>query len=321
MFKRIISVMGLLFIMILFSGTANALENPEKNLTVIDNGIITNYNTTAETLKEFFHQQNINISSCDKLNYNLSENVTSGMKVEIERPFIIKILIDGQQKSFSVQYNETVGDLINTLKKEYGKDFVCQTEKTFKLRNCTDLKFYSKRVEIVEQKESIPFETKIISSDNLQKGHEQIVQEGTAGEKIVTKEITFVGDTEISHNVKSEKVIKKPIEKIIMRGTGEYKNVLIMNASAYTAGYESTGKRPGDRGYGITASGTKAVKGTVAVDPKVIPLGSKLYVEGYGYATALDTGSAIKGNKIDLFYDSLYEAKKFGRKNLTVYVL
>ena len=94
-----------------------------------------------------------------------------------------------------------------------------------------------------------------------------------------------------------------------------------MNASAYTAGYESTGKRPGDKGYGITASGTKAVKGTVAVDPRVIPLGSKLYVEGYGYATAQDTGSAIKGNKIDLFYDSLYEAKKFGRKNLTVYVL
>ena len=80
-----------------------------------------------------------------------------------------------------------------------------------------------------------------------------------------------------------------------------------MVATAYTAGFESTGKRPGDRGYGITATGTKAKHGTVAVDPKVIPLGTELYIEDigniegdYGYATALDTGGAIKNNRIDL---------------------
>jgi 3D (Asp-Asp-Asp) domain-containing protein len=60
----------------------------------------------------------------------------------------------------------------------------------------------------------------------------------------------------------------------------------------------------------------------VAVDPKVIPLGTNLYIEGYGYAVAADTGGAIKGNKIDLcFEESNSELRKFGRKNVTVYIL
>lgn len=100
-----------------------------------------------------------------------------------------------------------------------------------------------------------------------------------------------------------------------------YSRVITMNSSAYTAGYESTGKKPGDKGYGITASGMKARKGVVAVDPRVIPLGTRLYIPGYGEAIAADKGSAIKGNKIDLFYASKSAALKHGRRTVKVYVL
>ena len=60
---------------------------------------------------------------------------------------------------------------------------------------------------------------------------------------------------------------------------------------------------------------------SVAVDPNVIPLGSKLYISGYGYALACDTGSAIKGNKIDLFMNSEAECLNFGRRNVTAYIV
>ena len=100
-----------------------------------------------------------------------------------------------------------------------------------------------------------------------------------------------------------------------------------MQASAYSAEYASTGKKPGDKYYGITASGTKARPGVVAVDPRVIPLGTELYIQSldgtndYGFAVAEDTGGSIKGNKIDLFFTTESQCYSFGRRNVKVYVL
>jgi 3D (Asp-Asp-Asp) domain-containing protein len=84
---------------------------------------------------------------------------------------------------------------------------------------------------------------------------------------------------------------------------------------------------PGHPAYGITATGTYAKLGTVAVDPRVIPLGTKMYIVStdgsvvYGYCTAEDTGGAIKGNKVDLFYNTTAECMQFGRRSVYVYIL
>lgn len=79
-------------------------------------------------------------------------------------------------------------------------------------------------------------------------------------------------------------------------------------------------------GHGITASGLKPVRNpdgisTIAVDPDVIPLGTKVYVSGYGLAIAADTGSAIKGNIIDVFLNTHEECISWGRRNVTVQIL
>ena len=106
-----------------------------------------------------------------------------------------------------------------------------------------------------------------------------------------------------------------------------YSNVLTCSATAYDLSYESCGKRPGDPNYGITASGMKAQYGVVAVDPSVIPLGTKLYIEStdgswaYGYCVAGDTGGGINGNRVDLFFNSRSEALQFGRRQVRVYIL
>lgn len=99
--------------------------------------------------------------------------------------------------------------------------------------------------------------------------------------------------------------------------------VLSSTLTAYTAGYESTGKTPSHPQYGITFSGVRAKEGrTVAVDPKIIPLGSTVLIEGIGIRKAEDTGSAIRGSKIDVFIEDLRTARKFGvKKNVKVYVL
>lgn len=99
--------------------------------------------------------------------------------------------------------------------------------------------------------------------------------------------------------------------------------VLSSTLTAYTAGEESTGKTPAHPQYGITYSGVRAEEGrTVAVDPKVIPLGSTVYIEGVGIRRAEDTGSAIKGSKIDVFMNDVTEARTFGvKRNVKVFVL
>lgn len=98
------------------------------------------------------------------------------------------------------------------------------------------------------------------------------------------------------------------------RGLPEnYRSVLTMEASAYSA------EDPGNGHY--TARGNRLRKGYVSVDPAVIPLGTELYIEGYGYAVADDIGGAIVGNRIDLAMNSRSEALHFGRRTVTVYVL
>lgn len=96
-------------------------------------------------------------------------------------------------------------------------------------------------------------------------------------------------------------------------------------ATGYYAGVESTGKRPGHPEYGITFSGVKVRQGvlsTIAADPKVFPLGTILYIPGYGYGIVADTGSAIKGKKIDLYYTTKAQIyKEWGKRTVQVFVV
>lgn len=118
------------------------------------------------------------------------------------------------------------------------------------------------------------------------------------------------------NTVISTAVKKTSSQQTIMR-------VLTAKLTAYTAGYESTGKRPSDPTYGITSSGAKVKEGrTIAVDPTIIPIGSTVYIEGIGYRKAEDTGSAIKGSRIDVYIKDLDEAVDFGvKKGVKVYVI
>ncbi|WP_308780762.1 3D domain-containing protein [uncultured Clostridium sp.] len=95
--------------------------------------------------------------------------------------------------------------------------------------------------------------------------------------------------------------------------SGTYLSTFSMTATAYTGGsYTAMGLKPVRDPNGLS---------TISVDPNVIPLGSKVYVEGYGYAIASDTGGAIKGNKIDLYMNSLQECYSFGRRTVILHII
>lgn len=94
---------------------------------------------------------------------------------------------------------------------------------------------------------------------------------------------------------------------------GRYSRQLVMTATAYTSQDAGNSSR--------TCRGNELRRGLVAVDPRVIPLGTRLFIKGYGYAIADDIGGAIKGNKIDLAFENRDEAILFGVQRVTVYIL
>lgn len=97
----------------------------------------------------------------------------------------------------------------------------------------------------------------------------------------------------------------------------QYPSVTVV-ATGYTAGVESTGKTPDHPSYGITYSGVRVKRdlySTIAADLKVFPIGTILFIPGYGYGVVADTGSAIKGHKIDLYYETVDDVyKHWGKK-------
>lgn len=164
----------------------------------------------------------------------------------------------------------------------------------------------------------------------LPPGKTRIVSPGRAGARLAI--IGFVStDGKLSKRVLASHVLRKPQMRIIAEGVGTYAafadfaqrglqktayiaaNALDMIATAYTAACG------GCSGY--TATGYRAGRGIVAVDPHVIPLGTKLFIPGYGFAIAGDTGGAIVGNRIDLGFNSYSDAIQFGRRPIKVYTL
>jgi 3D (Asp-Asp-Asp) domain-containing protein len=181
-------------------------------------------------------------------------------------------------------------------------------------------------VKQVVQREPIPYPTLRKSSSELRSGTSKTVRNGINGEKQVTYWVTCKGDVEIKKEPVSAKLLKKPVPEILAigqrgqlasRGYFSGRSVVTMSATGYT---DSPAENGGNCS-GRTAIGLKIGHGVVAVDPHFIPLGTRLYIEGYGYAVAADTGSAIKGNRIDLGFDSRRESNRLGRRKVIVHIL
>lgn len=121
-----------------------------------------------------------------------------------------------------------------------------------------------------------------------------------------------------------EMIEGKPITLEESQDWTQYPSVEVV-ATGYTAGYESTGKTESHPLYGITFSGVKVRRdlySTIAADPRVFPIGTILFIPGYGYGVVADTGSAIKGNKIDLYYETVADVyNKWGKRTVEVYVI
>ncbi|WP_234407868.1 3D domain-containing protein [Anaerosinus massiliensis] len=139
---------------------------------------------------------------------------------------------------------------------------------------------------------------------------------GTADGVFGQKTFEAVRQFQMAHNLMPDGIVGEVTWSYLHRAepiTDRNMRSISMVASAYSA-YD-----PGNSN--TTSTGSLVRKGLVAVDPNVIPLGTRLYIPGYGNAIADDTGGAIRGNRIDLAFDSHQEAIQFGRREIVVYII
>ena len=130
---------------------------------------------------------------------------------------------------------------------------------------------------------------------------------------IYNKKVEEKQVNEKSDNMKAEADTTAETVAETQESSNSYKATYTMEATAYTGDTTTaTGVTPVRNSNGLS---------TIAVDPSIIPLGSKVYIPGYGEAIAADTGGAIKGHRIDLFLNSENECNEWGRQNVTLYVL
>ena len=323
--------------MVLITMGSSLLMNNE--VTIIIDGEEHVYNTTVETVEDLLKEEDILLEEYSYISVDKQEPVVQGLEIVINTPQDIVILDNNEEINIRSGY-KTVEDILAQHDIIVGRDdYTVPTIKAeiVESENKEPIIIINRvQRETSVVTEAIEYETVTEENSEMYKGEEKVITEGQLGERTITNEIVTVNSEESNSRVVDNKVTREPVTEVKQVGTKERpvattpaaksggstpsgKNIArtyTMEATAYTDDAQSQGKW-----VGKTASGMKPQVGVVAVDPSVIPLHTKLYIEGYGHAVAGDTGGAIKGNRIDLFFNTRNECRQFGRRNITVHVL
>jgi 3D (Asp-Asp-Asp) domain-containing protein len=179
----------------------------------------------------------------------------------------------------------------------------------------------------VERFSPIPYQSVMKMSESVSAGDTEIIQHGMPGISVRTFQVIRRNSTKQRYILLGTRVLKSPVNEVTVAGIRVREAAALPSRSGYYGlgrdiVMEATGYSPSEgSGCGICATGMRAGYGVVAVDPRFIPLGTRLYIRGYGYAVAGDTGGAIKRNRIDLGSTTFRDACRVGRRRVVVTVL
>lgn len=306
----------------------------QKEVTIIDDFEKKQVVTYKGSVHDILEQNKIELNPKDKISPSPETITKDGENIVIKRAVPVDIVFDGTVKRV-VSSEQTVGDVLAAEGITYGK-----TDKVYPELDTIVSKDMEIRVVRIAEEEItetliIPYAKEVKQVSEWEVGKEVLTQNGADGEKTRKIKITYEDGVEKKREVIEEKIVKPVVNEILSVGaidtrvvpggeTISFNKMLVMKATSYTDDIACTGKIGGN-----TATGTKPRRipgggrwSTVAVDPKVIKLGTKLWVEGYGFAIAEDVGGAVKGNIIDLFFTrGSEEYARWSTHKVKVYIL
>jgi uncharacterized protein YabE (DUF348 family) len=323
-------------VMLLLVCITVTIFNTKKAISIVVDGKAIEVTTFRSNVTQILKTNNIALGAKDQITVSLDSKVKHGDKIYIKKAVDVKIMVDGKELNIKSAEN-SVEDMLRAENIVLNDEDKITPLKYQSLKSGLQVQITRVNTEILQEIKAIDYATEFKSSAELDKGVKKVIQKGQTGKKVIISSVVYENGKEISRKLVSENLKSNPIKEIIALGTvgvytpsrgGEirYTKKLRVRATAYTADYNCTGKGPDDPYLGITSTGAKAKRSsngysTIAVDPRVIPLGTKLWVDGYGYAIAEDIGGAIKGNKIDLYFRSSDEMWDWGARNVDIYIL
>lgn len=311
--------------------TIVTIMSMRKTLILSVDGKEETFVTYKGTVKDVLHEKGIQLSEKDKVQPSLESRVSEKETIKLKKAIPVEIKASGLQVKVQTA-EDTIGDMLdaekNTLK-DQGIEFDKDVDEVLpslnsKIEGDVSVNLVKVDTKDLVEKEPINFDTIVEKDENLDTSVQKVKSEGVKGEKEITYQIIYKDGVEVSRNVKSTKTISEPQNEVVIKGTGQvyasrggdqitYKKKLSCTATAYSNhATTATGRTPVRNEGGLS---------TIAVDPSVIPLGSKVYVDGYGYAIAADTGGAIRGNKIDIYLNSSSECSRWGRRSVNLLIV
>jgi 3D (Asp-Asp-Asp) domain-containing protein/uncharacterized protein YabE (DUF348 family) len=310
--------------------TSQALAPKPVTITLSYQGVESAYATEATTFGELLAERGIKIDAHDYLSAPASTRLVDGMRFEY-RPAVHVTIALGKHKISLQSAAPTVSDALAQAHVAVGPRDAVLPDRRSPLQANEIVRVTIVNSWTVRVRHTIAQTIVRRWNAQLALGKTRIVTPGVSGIREITTRFTRRGNAHVRGQLVASRIVRHPRPEIIERGTmvaesgtgfagGELRNamhlarsVLHVIATAYIAGcYKCSG---------ITANGMHAGFGIIAVDPRLIPLGSKLMIPGYGRAIAGDTGGAIVGNRVDLGMNHLADALRFGRRAMTVYVL
>lgn len=302
------------------------------------------------TVEDALVKAGIELNDGDETNHPLASGITENITIKVTRGFPVKIKVDG--KTIKVNFSGgTVKELLKKADISVSDIDITEPALNKKVKKGTSVTVKRVRYEHEEVKGKIPYKTKVEYDDNKYEDQAKVKQKGKNGKKTETVRKIYVDGKLLRSEVIETVVTKKPTTKIVVRGskqrpggylggyvTGKrifselkppfkieldennrpikYKKIITGKATAYCTGT-------------TCSTGVKAMPGRVAVDPREIPYGTKMYIVSsdgkwhYGYCTASDTGGFIytSNTVVDLYMRSYTDCVNFGRRNVDIYIL
>ncbi len=312
--------------------SAPAAVTPERAhlVSLNENGKTSVVSTRSATVGAFLAECGIAVAPDDFLSVSQDLPLTDGLHIVHRRAIAVEIHVGG---GFRVVRSAaaTVADLLAEQRIGLAPSDIVTPDRHAKPSEDSIVRV--ERVNQWTERVRRPIAPAIERRDDptMAAGRTETIAQGRPGERELTVRYVSRDGASPSKTIVASRVVTPPEPRIIVRGVAAYASLarvaqqgfegamhfagkaLHMIATAYTAGCAGCS--------GITASGMRAGFGIIAVDPSVIPLGTKLFIPGYGRAVAGDIGGAIRGNRVDLGMNSYDEAIRWGKQPVTVYIL